>query len=275
MEKEKKSQNIIPDSPKSNEIGMALRGLSLKEFEGQAAIKEALEISIQAASMRHDPLDHMLFYGSHGLGKTTLAYTIAMEMKQPLHFIPSRLIRHSSEIIPTLVNLQQGEILLVEEIHLLPHAAKEVLVTAMEDYAVDIKVGSETNVRYIRLDLPKFTLIGTTTRADKLPESLRNCFCNAFCFDLYKSEELATMVRRTAQIYGTAIDDSSLHEIATHSRGIPGVAIKLFKRVRDYAQVRCGGDITISAVHNMFSLMGIYNSDISSITQSENTRRSE
>ena len=221
-----------------------LRPQYLKDYIGQEKAKETLEIYIKAAKERGDALDHVLFYGPPGLGKTTLAGIIANEMGVNIKITSGPAIEKPGEMAAILNNLQENDILFVDEIHRLNRQVEEVLYPAMEDYAIDIMIGKGATARSIRLDLPKFTLVGATTRAGMLTAPLRDRFGVIHHLEFYSKKELTTIIMRSAQVLGVEIDVKGAGEIAMRSRGTPRLANRLLKRVRDFAQVKYDGKIT-------------------------------
>ena len=221
-----------------------LRPQTLKEYIGQAKAKENLKVYIEAAKRRGESLDHVLFYGPPGLGKTTLAGIIANEMGVHMKVTSGPAIEKPGEIAAILNNLSEGDVLFVDEIHRLNRQVEEVLYPAMEDFAIDIVIGKGATARSIRLDLPHFTLIGATTRAGLLTAPLRDRFGVVHHLEFYTEEELQTIVMRSAQVLQVEIDPQGALELAKRSRGTPRLANRLLKRVRDFAQVKYDGHIT-------------------------------
>lgn len=225
-------------------IENSLRPQTLDEYIGQEKVKNNLKIYIEAAKQRNESLDHVLFYGPPGLGKTTLASIIANEMNVNLKITSGPAIEKPGEMAAILNNLQSGDLLFVDEIHRLNRQVEEVLYPAMEDYAIDIMIGKGSSARSIRLDLPHFTLVGATTRAGLLTAPLRDRFGVVNKLEFYTSDELKTIIIRSAMVLGTRIDEKGASEIASRSRGTPRLANRLLKRVRDFAQVKYDGFIT-------------------------------
>ncbi len=220
-----------------------LRPQTLEEYIGQEKTKSTLKVYIEAAKQRHDPLDHVLFYGPPGLGKTTLSGIIANEMGVHMKVTSGPAIEKPGEMAAILNNLQEGDVLFVDEIHRLNRQVEEVLYPAMEDFAIDIMIGKGASARSIRLDLPRFTLVGATTRAGLLSAPLRDRFGVTQHLEFYNQKELQTIVLRSAQVLGVEIDLQGAAEIARRSRGTPRLANRLLKRVRDFAQVKYDGAI--------------------------------
>ena len=225
----------------------SLRPRLLKDYTGQEKAKENLQVCIDAARLRGEPLDHVLLYGPPGLGKTTLAGVIANEMGAGIRVTSGPAIEKAGDLAALLTNLAPGDILFIDEIHRLNRAVEEILYPAMEDFAIDIIVGKGPSANSIRLDLPRFTLIGATTRAGQLSSPLRDRFGVQLRLELYTTEELQRIVMRSAALLGIEIDPAGAREIASRSRGTPRIANRLLRRVRDFAQVCHDGVITTEA----------------------------
>jgi len=239
------------------DIENSLRPKSLSDYLGQEKAKEQLSIFIEAAKSRNEPLDHVLLYGPPGLGKTTLSSIIANEMGVSLRITSGPAIERAGDLAAILTNLNENDVLFIDEIHRINRSVEEVLYPAMEDYCLDIIIGKGPSARSIRLDLPKFTLIGATTRAGMLTNPLRDRFGVICKLDYYTVDELAKIVMRSAEILGAEIQIGGATEIARRSRGTPRIANRLLKRVRDYAQVRADGNITDDVAHKALELLGV------------------
>ena len=226
-----------------SDVETSLRPRHLEEYVGQEKVKENLKIYIEAAKQRGEPLDHVLLYGPPGLGKTTLSNIIATEMGVNIRITSGPAIEKQGDLAAILTNLNEGDVLFIDEIHRLSRSVEEILYPAMEDYALDIIIGKGPSARSIRIDLPRFTLIGATTRAGQMTTPLRDRFGVILKLELYTPEELATIVRRNAGILGMEIEDDGAIEIASRSRGTPRIANRLLKRVRDFAQIMSDGAI--------------------------------
>ncbi len=234
-----------------------LRPQLLNEYIGQEKAKDTLRIFIDAAKQRQDALDHVLFYGPPGLGKTTLACIIANEMDVNIKITSGPAIEKPGEMAAILNNLQEGDVLFIDEIHRLNRQVEEVLYPAMEDFAIDIMIGKGAAARSIRLDLPRFTLIGATTRAGMLSAPLRDRFGVVNHLEYYSEKELQTIVLRSAKVLGVEIDNRGALEIARRSRGTPRLANRMLKRVRDYAQVRYDGRISSAVASEALDLLEV------------------
>ena len=238
-------------------IESSLRPQRLEDYIGQEKIKSNMKVYIEAAKARQESLDHVLFYGPPGLGKTTLAGIIANEMGTHLKVTSGPAIAKPGEMAAILNNLQEGDVLFVDEIHRLNRSVEEILYPAMEDYAIDIIIGKGPSANSIRLDLPKFTLIGATTRAGQLSAPLRDRFGVTLRLELYTPEELALIVTRSAGILGVPIQPEGAMEIARRSRGTPRIANRMLRRVRDFAQVKGDGTITRSMADHALQALEI------------------
>lgn len=234
-----------------------LRPQLLKDYIGQQKVKETLSIYIEAARQREEPLDHVLFYGPPGLGKTTLAGIIANEMGVKMKVTSGPAIEKPGEIAAILNNLSEGDVLFIDEIHRLNRQVEEVLYPAMEDFAIDIVIGKGAAARSIRLDLPKFTLVGATTRAGLLTAPLRDRFGVVSRLEFYSTQDLMTIIRRSAEVLHVKIDERGAEELARRSRGTPRLANRLLKRVRDYAQVCHDGVITLQVANEALDLLEV------------------
>ncbi len=235
----------------------SLRPKTLSEYTGQVKAKQELGIYIDAAKLRGEPLDHVLLYGPPGLGKTTLAAIIAAEMGVNFRITSGPAIEKQGDLVALLTNLNEGDVLFIDEIHRLSRQIEEILYPAMEDYAIDIIIGKGPAARSIHLGLPRFTLIGATTRAGQMTTPLRDRFGVVLRLELYTPEELSAIISRSAGILGISIDPDSAYEIASRSRGTPRIANRLLKRVRDYAQVRGDGEITDKLAREALSMLEI------------------
>ena len=252
-------RRIINTELKKEEVVMEnkLRPLSLSEYIGQRKAKENLKVYIEAAKLTREPLDHVLFYGPPGLGKTTLACIIAEEMGVNIKMTSGPAIEKPGEMAAVLNNLQEGDVLFIDEIHRLNRQVEEVLYPAMEDFAIDIMIGKGASAKSIRLDLPKFTLVGATTRAGLLTAPLRDRFGVLHRLEFYDVDELKSIIIRSSGVLGVQIDDEGAKELARRSRGTPRLANRLLRRVRDFAQVKYDGNITKEVANYALDLLEV------------------
>lgn len=234
---------------------------------GQKDIKEMLNVYIQAALKREEAIDHILFYGPPGLGKTTLAQIVANEMGVNIKITSGAAIERSGDLAAILTSLEAGDVLFIDEIHRLPRIVEEVLYAAMEDYVIDILIGKEGQTRSIRIDLPPFTLIGATTRYGDLSAPLRDRFGVVMRLNFYNAEELADIARRTASVYKAEIDEDAVIELARRSRGTPRIVNRLFRRVRDFAEIISDGNITNEVTNLALTKLGINSSGLDQTDQ--------
>jgi Holliday junction DNA helicase RuvB len=236
---------ITDDKLKEDSFEASIRPDTLEEYVGQSELKENLAIFIEAAKKRGEALDHVLLYGPPGLGKTTLAYIIANELGSNIRVASGPAIEKTGDLAAILSTIEEGDVLFIDEIHRIPRFVEETLYSAMEDFVLDIIVGNDASSRSIRIDLPKFTLVGATTRAGDLTAPMRDRFGIVSKLNYYTEEELTKIVKRTASVLSSSIDEDAALEIARRSRGTPRIANRLVKRVRDYAEVKGNGVITL------------------------------
>ena len=249
-----------------NQLDNTIRPETIEEYIGQSDVKENIKVYVKAAKMRNEALDHVLLYGPPGLGKTTLAFIIAHELGSNIKTASGPSIEKSGDLAAILSSLEPGDVLFIDEIHRMPRYIEEILYPAMEDFSLDIIVGSEGNSRNIKIDLPPFTLVGATTRAGDLSSPLRDRFGIINKLEFYTVEELTEIVKRTARVLGMEIDDDAAIELAKRSRGTPRIANRLFKRVRDFAMVEEANTITLDITDKALNRlkvdkMGLDNTD--------------
>ncbi|OGX12261.1 MAG: Holliday junction DNA helicase RuvB [Omnitrophica bacterium RIFOXYB12_FULL_50_7] len=243
--------------PEEIEIEVTLRPNTLDEFIGQTQVKENLKVFIEAAQGRKESLDHILLFGPPGLGKTTLANIIAKKMDAKIHQISGPVLERAGDLAGILTNLEKGDVLFIDEIHRIPHVVEEYLYSAMEDYSIEIMIDKGPHARSVKMQLPRFTLIGATTRSGLLTAPLRSRFGIIERLNYYEDEDLATIVKRSAKILEIGIDEKGALEIAGRARGTPRIANRLLRRVRDYAQVKADGKITVEVADKGLKMLGV------------------
>lgn len=248
---------VQPEARPDDRLDQALRPRHLADVIGQDQVKENLSILIAAARQRKEPLDHVLFYGPPGLGKTTLAHVLSNEMGVNIKITAGPAVERAGDLAAILTNLHAGDILFIDEIHRLGKAVEEVLYPAMEDFALDIVIGKGPSARSIRLKLPRFSVIGATTRLALVSAPLRARFGAVYRLDYYDLAAMSVIVRRAAQLLQVPADESGIEEIARRARGTPRVALRLLRRVRDYAQVRANGAITSDVAQEALNLLNV------------------
>ncbi len=254
---DKPTRLVNPEPQKDDRLDLALRPRTLNDLIGQERVKENLAILIAAARQRGDPLDHVLFYGPPGLGKTTLAHVLANEMNVSIKVTSGPAIERAGDLAAILTNLRAGDILFIDEVHRLGRVVEEVLYPAMEDYALDIVIGKGPSARSIRLKLPHFTVIGATTRLALLTAPLRSRFGAVYHLDFYEIEAMRHIVIRACNTLNVPADDEGVDEIAQRGRGTPRVALRLLRRVRDFAQVRADGKISRKIARDALNLLNV------------------
>lgn len=243
--------------PEDEHLDLTLRPKTLKEYVGQNSIKANLNIFMSAAKQRHEAIEHVLLHGSPGLGKTTLAHIIAREMDVNIRVTSGPAIERAGDLGSILTNLEDRDIIFIDEIHRLNRLVEETLYPAMEEYGIDIVLGKGLGARTMRLDLPKFTLIGATTQISKLSSPLRDRFGNTFRLDYYSDADIEKIVNRSAKILKIQIEKNAAEEISRRSRKTPRIANRLLKRVRDYAQMENAGKVTLESAHKALELLEI------------------
>ena len=258
MEKTEEKSIISPqESPSDQVLDGTLRPQSLLEYIGQESAKENLKIFIEAAKSRNEPLEHVLIFGPPGLGKTTLAHIIAKEMAKNIKVTSGPAIERTGDLAAILTNLEEGDILFIDEIHRLNKAVEEILYPAMEDYALDIIIGKGPSARTLRLNLPKFTLVGATTKVSGLSSPLRDRFGNIYRLNFYETDEIGQIVKRAARILNIEINEEAIDILAQRARQTPRIANRLLKRVRDFAQVKKNGKIDKTTAEEALALLQV------------------
>ena len=257
MADESQNRLVNPEPKPDDRVDQALRPHRLNELIGQDQVKENLKILIEAARKRNEPLDHVLFYGPPGLGKTTLAHVLANEMSVNIKITAGPAVERAGDLAAILTNLRAGDILFIDEIHRLGRAVEEVLYPAMEDYALDIIIGKGPAARSLRLKLPRFTVIGATTRLALVTAPLRARFGAVYRLEFYDFPAMQQIVRRGARMLGVTAEERGIDEIAHRARGTPRVALRLLRRVRDYTQVRSDGTITFTTADEALNLLNV------------------
>ncbi len=245
------------ETKEEGQFQLSLRPQSLDDYIGQAQVKTNLDISMQAAKLRNEALDHVLLYGSPGLGKTTLAHIIAKEMNKNIIITSGPALEKSGDLAAILTNLQEGDILFIDEIHGLHRAVEEILYPAMEDFALDLVIGKGPSARTLRIDLPKFTIVGATTRLSLLSSPLRDRFGNVLHLSFYTDNEISDIIKRSANLLSMPIDETTALSIATRSRKTPRIANRLLKRVRDYSQVKYASTLSPEIAQEALDLLQV------------------
>lgn len=255
--KAKDEDSILAAKRSEDTVDLALRPTTLHDLIGQQAVKDNLLIQIQAAKQRKEALEHVLFHGPPGLGKTTLAHILASEMKVNIKVTSGPAIERAGDLAAILTNLRAGDILFIDEIHRLGKLVEEILYPAMEDFALDIVIGKGPAAKSVRLKLPRFTVVGATTRLALLSAPLRARFGAVYRMDYYDEDSLASIIRRGAGLLNLPHEEAGIHEIARRARGTPRIALRLLRRVRDYADVRADGKITQEVARQGLSMLNI------------------
>lgn len=256
-ERQDTTLTTVPEGDDEQRIDASIRPKHLSDYVGQRAVKDRLMIFIQAAQQREEHLDHVLFSGPPGLGKTTLAHIIAQEMGVGITTTSGPVIERPGDLAAILTNLKPHDVLFIDEIHRLNHVVEEILYPAMEDFQLDILVGQGPSAKTIKLDLPCFTLVGATTRAGLLTSPLRDRFGVSCRLDFYPAADLADIVKRSANLMKIALDDDGAFELARRARGTPRIANRLLRRVRDFAQVKADGNITSTVAHDGLAMLEV------------------
>ncbi|MBA4380312.1 MAG: Holliday junction branch migration DNA helicase RuvB, partial [Anaerolinea sp.] len=252
------TKRVLDPEPKPDDrLDQTLRPQHLSDLIGQENVKENLAILIAAARQRKEPLDHVLFYGPPGLGKTTLAHVVANEMGVNIKITSGPAIERAGDLAAILTNLRAADVLFIDEVHRLGKVVEEVLYPAMEDYALDIVIGKGPSARSIRLKLPRFTIVGATTRLALMTAPLRARFGAVYRLDYYDIQAMQSIVRRAANLFKVEVDAGGVEEIARRARGTPRVALRLLRRVRDYAQVRADGTVTRKVAKEALDLLAV------------------
>jgi len=259
LEDKKRKERMVDPEPEVQDFidEKSLRPKLLKDYIGQEKVKEKLKILIDAARGRKEAPEHILFYGPPGLGKTTLAHIIANEMGVNIKVTAGPVIEKAGDLAAIITNLEENDILFIDEIHRLSRAVEEIMYPALEDYALDIVIGKGPSAKTFRIDLPKFTLIGATTRAGMIAAPLRDRFGATYRVDFYTPDELAQILKRSAMILGVKADEDGINEIAKRSRGTPRIANRLLKRVRDFAQVKAAGKIDAKTALDALNMLEV------------------
>ncbi|MCF6290540.1 MAG: Holliday junction branch migration DNA helicase RuvB [Desulfobacterales bacterium] len=251
-------ERIVSTEPVEEDfVDYSLRPRTLAQYIGQEQVKANLAVFIQAARDRNEALDHVLFHGFPGLGKTTMAYIIANEMGSNIKVTSGPVIERPGDLAAILTSLEEGNVLFIDEIHRLNHVVEEILYPAMEDYQLDLVIGQGPGARSVKMDLPRFTLVGATTRTGLLTPPLRDRFGVVLRLEFYSTEELVTIIKRSAALLGVEIDRDGARELGRRSRGTPRIANRLLKRVRDFAEVRGSGVITAEIADNALAMLGV------------------